>query len=126
IKGASTEPCANTNSAPTISITRTTGSSHHFLRKRMNAQSSRATLASLIPHPRSYCAQLGLLAAKRIGPGPRKRAVATSVARSGLGAPAKAAPLQEKQESGSPGGREDSQSEAAAAATPAAPRKMPS
>src|SRR6266540_3565582 len=42
MKGASTDPCAKTMSVPTTSITTTMGSSHHFLRTRMNAHNSPA------------------------------------------------------------------------------------
>jgi hypothetical protein len=35
MKGASAEPCAKTSNAPTITSTRTIGSSHHYLRTFM-------------------------------------------------------------------------------------------
>src|SRR2546426_6306351 len=57
MNGASTEPCANTSSAPTASITRAIGNNHHFLRTRISAQSSRARLPSLISHPPDRCSR---------------------------------------------------------------------
>src|SRR2546428_9951637 len=48
MNGARADPCANTTSAPTRSITKRIGSSHHFLRTRMKAHSSRASVALLI------------------------------------------------------------------------------
>src|SRR5678815_253543 len=40
MNGASAEPCANTSTVPTTTITTITGSSHHFLRWPMNPHSS--------------------------------------------------------------------------------------
>src|SRR5213593_5265378 len=52
MNGASAEPWANTSNAPTRNITTRIGSSHHFLRTRMNAHSSLARLVLLITPPR--------------------------------------------------------------------------
>src|SRR5437867_5914750 len=61
MNGASTELCANTKSAPTNSITTMIGSSHHFFRTRMKAQSSRARLPLLMMEtPGSICHEIGL------------------------------------------------------------------
>src|SRR5213596_1323290 len=51
MNGASTEPWANTSRAPTTTMTTMIGSSHHFLRARMKAQSSRAKLPRPILAP---------------------------------------------------------------------------
>src|SRR5262249_6582774 len=40
MNGASAEPCAKAIRSPTMSIVTTSGNNHHFLRTRMNAQSS--------------------------------------------------------------------------------------
>ena len=44
MKGASAEPCANTKSAPTPTISTMIGRSHIFFRARIKTQSSRVTL----------------------------------------------------------------------------------
>src|SRR5438445_11494811 len=48
MNGASADVCANTSSAPTSSNTIIIGSSHHFLRVRANAQTSRSTLRDVM------------------------------------------------------------------------------
>src|SRR6267378_68160 len=71
MKGASTEPWAITNSVPTVSRARMMGSSHHFLRTRINAQSSRAMFGCLMSDPPEFVTRNATAAKSGLGVRPR-------------------------------------------------------